>query len=123
MLCLNGWSWGGRYHGSGMDAVRERMESVPAWMLCMKDGVGLDFISVPAWMLCASGWGRSGRYHGPGMDALREQMGSGWTIVRLHERMESGGKLLYGSAMDAVRERMGSCGMRAMRALASAEGV
>ena len=89
MLCLNGWSWGGRYHGSGMDAVRERMESVPAWMLCMKDGVGLDFISVPAWMLCASGWGRSGRYHGPGMDALRERMGSGWTIVRLWSRAGS----------------------------------
>ena len=54
MLCVNGWGGGGRYYGSGMDALRR----------------------------CVNGWGRGGRYYGSGMDALRERMGWGWTLLR-----------------------------------------
>ena len=31
MLCVSGWGRGGRYYGSGMDALRERMGS--GWTL------------------------------------------------------------------------------------------
>ena len=31
MLCVNGWGRGGRYYGSGRDALRERMGS--GWTL------------------------------------------------------------------------------------------
>ena len=100
MLCINGWGRGGRCYGSGMDALRERMGS--GWTLlrfrhgcsALTDGVGVDVITVPAWMLCVNGWGRGGHYYGSGMDALRERMGSGGRY--------------YGSDMDALRERMGS---------------
>ena len=48
MLCVNGWSRGEGYYASGMDALRERMES------------GFHVIRVPAWMLCVNAWSPGG---------------------------------------------------------------
>ena len=120
MLCGNGRSMSGRYHGWHMDALWERMEfvwtlswlahecsvgtdgvcldviMVGTWMLCGNgrslsgryhggcsvgtDGVCLDVIMVGPWMLCVNGWSLSGRYHGGPMDALRERKEFVWTL-------------------------------------------
>ena len=58
------------------------MLQAPAWGLRVRmlrvierspattDGVGVDVITVRAWMLCVNGWSRGGRYYGSGMDAI-----------------------------------------------------
>ena len=120
MLCGNGRSMSGRYHGWHMDALWERMEyvwtlswlahecsvgtdvvcldviMVGTWMLCGNgrslsgryhggcsvgtDEVCLDVIMVGPWMLCVNGWSLSGCYHGGAMDALRERREFVWTL-------------------------------------------
>ena len=70
MLCGNGQTLSGRYHGWHMDASWERTESVGtlSWLAhgCFvgKDGVCLDAIMVGTWMLRGNGRTLSGRYHG-----------------------------------------------------------
>ena len=86
MLCGNGRSLSGRYHGGPMDALCERSEFV--WTLSWlghgcsvgTDGVCLDAIMVGTWMLCGSAASLSGRYHGWDMDALWERSESVWTL-------------------------------------------
>ena len=84
MLCANGWSLRGRYHGWDMDAMRKRMESARrlSWLglgcSAKMDGVGVDVIMLGTWMLCGNGWGLGGCYHGwdsdvPRHDVLREK--------------------------------------------------
>ena len=81
MLCGNGWSLSGRYHGWHMDALWKRLEFV--WTLSWlahgcsvgTDGVCLDVIMVGTWMLCGNGRSLSGRYHGWDMDAR-------WKLIR-----------------------------------------
>ena len=76
MRCVNGRGRGGRYYGSGMDAVRERMGS--RWTLLRP---GMDALRERM----GSGW----TLLRPGMGALRERMGSDLTV-------------LYDSDMDAL---------------------
>ena len=86
MLCGNGRSLSGRYHGWHMDALWERSEFV--WTLSWlahgcsvgTDGVCLDVIMVGTWMLCGNGRSLSGRYHGWHMDALWERTEFVWTL-------------------------------------------
>ena len=86
MLCGNGRSLSGRYHGWDMDALWERSEFV--WTLSWlahgcsvgTDGVCLDVIMVGTWMLCGNGRSLSGRYHGWDMDALWERSEFVWTL-------------------------------------------
>ena len=76
MLCGNGRSLSGRYHGWHMDALWERTEFV--WTLSWlahgcsvgTDGVCLGVIMAGTWMLCGNGRSLSGRYHGWHMDAV-----------------------------------------------------
>ena len=100
MLCGNGRSLSGRYHGWDMDALWERTEFV--WTLSWlghgcavgTDGVCLDVIMVGTWMLCGNGRSLSGRYHGWDMDALWERTEFVWTLSDYH-----------GGDMDALWER------------------
>ena len=86
MLCGNGRSLSGRYHGWHMDALWECSEFV--WTLSWSghgcsvgtDGVCLDVIMVGTWMLCGNGRSLSGRYHGWHMDALWERTEFVWTL-------------------------------------------
>ena len=86
MLCGNGWSSSGRYHGWHMDALWERTGFV--WTLSWlahgcsvgPDGVCLDVIMVGPWMLCVNAGSLSGRYHGWHMDALWERTEFVWTL-------------------------------------------
>ena len=86
MLCGNGRSLSGRYHGWDMDALWERSEFV--WTLSWlghgcsvgTDGVCLDVIMVGTWMLCGNEASLSGRYHGWHMDALWQRMEFVWTL-------------------------------------------
>ena len=55
MLCVNGWGRGGRYYGSGMDALRERMRS--GWTLLRS---GMDALRERM----RSGWTLSRFRHG-----------------------------------------------------------
>ena len=71
MLCVNGWSRGGRSCGSGTDALCERMES--GWTFLY--GSGIDALRERM----KSGWTF---LYGSGMDALHERMKSGWTLLR-----------------------------------------
>ncbi|CAE7236790.1 unnamed protein product, partial [Symbiodinium sp. CCMP2592] len=140
MLCGNGWSLSGRYHGwpigcyagtdgvsvdvtmvGPLDAMRERMES--EWTLSW----------LAHWMLCGNGWSLSGRYHGwpigcyagtdgvsvdvtmvGPLDAMRERMESEWTLSWLAHWMLCGnGWSLSGryhgwplGCLQRVRERL-----------------
>ena len=86
VLCGNGRSSSGRYHGWHMDALLERTEFV--WTLSWlahgcsvgTDGVRLDVIMVGTWVLCGNGRSSSGRYHGWHMDALLERTEFVWTL-------------------------------------------
>ena len=99
VLCGNGRSSSGRYHGWHMGALWERMEFV--WTLSWlahgcsvgrdgiwsahgcsvgTDGVRLDVIMVGTWVLCGNGRNLSGRYHGWHMDALWERTEFVWTL-------------------------------------------
>ena len=86
MLCWNGRSSSGRYHGWHMGALWERTEFV--WTLSWlahgcsvgTDGVRLDVIMVGTWMLCGNGRSSSGRYHGWHMGALWERTEFVWTL-------------------------------------------
>ena len=86
MLCGNGRSLSGRYHGGDMAALWERSDFV--WTLSWlahecsveTDGVCLDVIMVGTWMLCGNGRSLSGRYHGWHMDALWKRTEFVWTL-------------------------------------------
>ena len=66
----DGWGRSGRYYGSGLDALLERIGSECTLSRfghgcsAFLDRVGVEVITVRAWMLCVNGWGRSGRYYG-----------------------------------------------------------
>ena len=96
----------GRYYGSGMDALRERM------------GSGWTLLRMP----CVNGWGRSGRYYGSGMDALHDRIGSGWTILRFQHPAWmlclngwGRGARYYGSGMDALLRHVRDLGFTKCR--------
>ena len=105
VLCGNGRSSSGCYHGWHMGALWERMEFV--WTLSWlaygcsvgTDGICLDVIMVGTWVLygngrsssahyhdwymwvlCGNGRNLSGRYHGWHMDALWERTEFVWTL-------------------------------------------
>ena len=79
MLCANGWSLRGRYHSHGCSA--------------QTDGVCEDAVMLGTWMLCANGWSLRGQYHG--WDKLRANGWSlqgrchAWDMDALRKRMES----------------------------------
>ena len=121
MLCGNGRSLSGRYHGRHMDALWERTEFV--WTLSWlahgcsvgTDGVCLDVIMAGTWMLCGNGRSLSGRYHGWHMDALCERTELVWNVIMVGTWMLCGnGRTLsgryHGWHMDALWERTGSVG-------------
>ena len=86
LLCGNGRSNSGCYHGWHMDALWERTDFVwtLSWLAhgCFvgTDGVCRDVIVVGTWMLCGNGRSFSGHYHGWHMDALRERPELVWTL-------------------------------------------
>ena len=59
MLCGNGWSLCGRYHGWLGHGCSVGM-----------DGVCVDVIMIGTRMLCGNGWSLCARHHGWDMDAL-----------------------------------------------------
>ena len=87
MLCLNGRSLSGRYHGLHMDALWERTEF--GWMLSWlehgcsagTDGVCLDVIMFATWALCGNGRSLCRRRERTvwAVDALaRDALAPGW---------------------------------------------
>ena len=116
MLCGNGRSLSGRYHGWHMDALWERTEF--AWTLSWlahgcsmgTDGVCLDVIMVGTWMLCGNGRSWSGRYHARHMDALWERTEFVWNVIMVGTWMLCGNGRswsgrYHGRHMDALWER------------------
>ena len=89
MLCKNGRTLSGRYHGCHMDALQKRTDSLwtftwlPHGCSAKTDELFLDVIMVVTWMLCKNGRSLSGRYHGCHMDALQNWTESLWTLTWL----------------------------------------
>ena len=83
MLCANGWSLRGRYHGWDMDALRKRMESART-LSCLGHGFSAQTDGVFEDAIMAKDALRKrmlrGRCHGWDMDALRKRMESARTL-------------------------------------------
>ena len=86
MLCKNGRTLSGRYHGCHMDALQKRTESfwTLTWLLhgcsARTEEHFLDVIMVVTWMLSKNGRTLCGRSHGCHMDALQKRTNSFWTL-------------------------------------------